>query len=103
MTRNLRASAWTAGVIHSQRPWTPGTSTSGGPDPRSTILAVRLRPPVSRLRPGVSGLRADVVIGVAYQGRDQCSMPDAECSVFEAQSPKPKARSPEAGADVSIA
>ena len=36
-TRQRRASASTPGRIHSQRPWMPGITASGGPDPRSTM------------------------------------------------------------------
>ena len=36
-TRNVRASAFTVGRIHSQRPCRPGMSTSGGPFPTSIV------------------------------------------------------------------
>src|SRR5262245_45109407 len=42
-TRNRVASAASVGAIHSQRPWIPGTSTSGGPDPWISITSVPQR------------------------------------------------------------
>ena len=38
MTRHRFDRASTAGSIHSHRPWMPGTSTTGVPDPRSMIF-----------------------------------------------------------------
>ena len=43
MTRHRFDSASTAGRIHSQRPWIPGTSTTGVPDPLSMIFIASYR------------------------------------------------------------
>src|SRR5262245_12446961 len=63
MTRPYRVSASSAGCIHSQRPWSPGITTIGFPDPRSNINASFVASIPQRL-PGLQRVR-DALQGLA--------------------------------------
>src|SRR3954452_3936435 len=53
MVRQVGTSARRAGRIHSQRPWMPGITMTGGPDPSSIISIPQRLPGLQRVRDAV--------------------------------------------------